>query len=444
MNDREEKYAKTLAAMLSCETVSTEKQTDLTKFYRFHELLRELFPHLFTAAEFEEYGACILVRWKGKTPEGNAEKLPVLFMNHHDVVEAQGKWKHEPFSGDIAEGKVWGRGALDTKGGLWGMLTAADELIEEGFVPDRDIYFESSAAEEISHSYYGAYTIAKVLEERGIRFEWILDEGGMIMHEPISGVNGTFAMVGLGEKGCNSLKFIAKGKGGHASAPENNTPLVCLGRFMNEADKMKVFKKELSPVMREMFRRLAPYVRFPMNIVYGHPGLFHSILEIIMPKLSGTPRALVQTTIAFTMASGSEGYNVIPAEAYVVGNMRTSHHQKFKESFNAISELAAKYDIETEILEEGIDSKLSNYDSEGFKLIETAVNSSFKDVKTAPYIMTGGSDLRFMDKLGENCFHFVPFLIDKEQLESIHGINECVDIKTLAPAVDFYKVLMRG
>ena len=64
MNDREEKYAKTLSAMLSCETVSAEGQTDLTKFYRFHDLLRELFPHLFAAAECEEYGACILMKWK--------------------------------------------------------------------------------------------------------------------------------------------------------------------------------------------------------------------------------------------------------------------------------------------------------------------------------------------------------------------------------------------
>ena len=444
MNNREEKYSKTLSAILSCETVSVENQTDLTKFYRFHDLLRELYPHLFAVAEFEEYGACILMKWKGKPSKENADKLPVLFMNHFDVVEAQGEWKHDAFSGDIADGKVWGRGALDTKGGLWGMLTAADELIEEGFVPDRDIYFESSSSEEITHSSFGAFTIAKVLEERGIRFEWILDEGGMIMHEPISGVDGTFAMVGLGEKGCSSLKFVAKGKGGHASAPENDTPLVRLGRFMNEADKMNVFKKELSPVIREMFKRLSTCVSFPLNIIYGHPDAFHSLLEMIMPKLAGTPRALVQTSIAFTMADGSDGYNVIPADASIVGNMRTSHHQGFKESYKAISELAAKYDLETEILEEAIDTKLSDFNSDGFRLIESAVSSCFKDVKTAPYIMTGCSDLRFMDHLAENCFHFVPFLIDDAQLESIHGINECVDISTLVPAVDFYKALMRG
>ena len=315
---------------------------------------------------------------------------------------------------------------------------------QEGFIPDRDIYFESSSAEEITVSSFGAFTIAKVLEERGIRFEWIIDEGGMIMHEPISGVNGTYAMVGMGEKGASSLRFVAKGNGGHASAPEDDTPLVRLGRFMDEADRMKIFKKELSPVIREMFKRLSACVGFPLNIIYGHPDMFHSLLEIIMPRLAGTPRALVQTTIAFTMADGSDGYNVIPAEASVVGNMRTSHHQKFKESCKAISELAAKYNIETEILEEAVDTKLSDFNSAGFRLIESAVNSCFKDVKTAPYIMTGASDLRFMDHLADNCFHFVPFLIDEAQLESIHGINECVDISTLAPAVDFYKTLMRG
>lgn len=122
------------------------------------------------------------------------------------MVEAQGDWKYPPFSGTIAEGKLWGRGTLDTKASLWAMLRAAEELIAEGFVPEQDVYFFSACTEETDGS--GADTVSKVLLERGIRFDLVLDEGGMVLDEPISGAKGTFAMIGLGEKGCADLKFI--------------------------------------------------------------------------------------------------------------------------------------------------------------------------------------------------------------------------------------------
>ena len=438
MEDRNLKYANVLSRMIQKETVSERDQKDLTKFYEFHDLLRELFPNIFGTAEFECFDGSILLKWKGQNPEA----LPVLFMNHHDVVEAQGQWKHEPFSGEIAEGKVWGRGAIDTKGGLWGMLTAADELAAEGFVPACDIYFESGCNEETTG--FGAKKISEALLERGVKFSMVLDEGGMIMFEPIGGAKATYAMVGMGERGAASLKFIAKGKGGHASAPEADTPLVRLGRFMAEADKMSVFDVQLTPVIKEMLRRLAPSIGGALKSVYANPDLFEPILKKVMTSSAGTSRALIQTTIAFTMAEGSDGYNVIPAEASVVGNMRVSNHQGYESSLKAISELAAKFDIETLVLEDAIDSPLADYESEGFKLIEGAIDNAFDDVKVAPYIMTGASDARWMAKLCDNCFHFVPFIISKEQMEAIHGINESVDVETLAPAVDFYKYLYKN
>ena len=133
---RAEKYGHSLAKMIREETVSHKDQKDRTKFYGFHRLLREMFPKLFACCGFEDFDGSILLRWKG-----TGQDLPVLLMNHHDVVEAPGKWKYPPFSGTVAEGKVWGRGTLDTKGGLFAMLQAAEELAQAGFVPRRDIYF---------------------------------------------------------------------------------------------------------------------------------------------------------------------------------------------------------------------------------------------------------------------------------------------------------------
>ena len=325
-----EKYLNNFAEMIKAETVSFDIQPDKSKFYEFHKLLKKLFPSIFAVVEIEDFDGSLLLKWKGKNPDS----MPVMLMNHMDVVEAQGKWTHEPFSGDIADGKLWGRGTLDTKGGLWGMLQAADELAEAGFVPETDIYFESACTEEVGGE--GAMEISEVLYERGIRFSMILDEGGMIVSEPIGGAKGNFAMVGMGEKGCAELKFIARSGGGHASTPEKDTPLVRLGKFMQEADSQSIFKAELSPVIQEMFNRLAPHIDGPLGTILGKSNLFKPLITAVMPKVSATAGALLRTTIAFTMANGSEARNVIPAEAWVVGNMRVSHHQGYESSLAAI------------------------------------------------------------------------------------------------------------
>ena len=429
-------YAFQLAKLIQAETVSSEAKGDRTKFYQFHDLLRKTFPRLFAVCEFEDFNGSILMRWKGKT-----EDSPVMLMNHHDVVEAPGEWKYPPFSGTIAEGRVWGRGTLDNKGGLWAMLQAAEELAEEGFVPRCDVYFVSTCMEECDGS--GADSISLALMERGIRFSMVLDEGGMILQDPIGGADGTYAMVGLGEKGCVDLKFIARSAGGHASTPERDTPLVRLGKFMAEVDRGRIFETKLSPTVCAMFSEVSKSMRGYMKLVLGHPRLFAPILTRVIPQISNVAAAMLKTTVAFTMASGSEGANVLPQEAWVMGNMRYSHHQGGKASVDAIVRLAEKYNIETVILDPGFDSPLSDHRSEAFALVERAVAKVFPGVRTSPYVMTGASDCRYMSRISENCLRFAPFKITHEQMDSIHGVNENVDLSALAPAVDFYKYIMK-
>ena len=429
-------YAERLSRLIKCETVSSYGDTDLSKFYKFHELLKLEFPSLFAVCEIEDFSGSILLRWKGK----NKDLLPILLMNHHDVVEATGSWTHPPFSGEIADGKVWGRGTLDTKGGLWGMLQAADELASEGFIPARDVYFLSTCCEETTGS--GADTVSSVLLERGIRFAMVLDEGGMILDEPMSGAKGRYAMVGVGEKGYTDLKFTARSNGGHASTPGKNTPLVRLGKFMAAAEKKQVFKVRMSPTVRATLVSLSTSMSGPLKFVLGHPKLFSPLLCKVMPSISGAAGAMLRTTLAFTMAHGSDGCNVLPEEAYVIGNMRYSHHQGGKASIEAISGLAAKFDIETEVIHGGFDSPLSSHESPAFKLVRRAVDATFEGVRTAPYVMNAASDSRYMSRVCDNCLRFAPFAISSTQLASVHGIDENVDVDTLAPAVDFYRYII--
>ena len=431
-----ERYIENFRKLIQVKTISHYTDENMTPFYEFHDVLKNVFPNIFSVCTVEDFDGSLLIRWKG-----TKNKMPVLFMNHFDVVDVQKEgWSCDPFDATVKDGKLYGRGTLDTKGGLWATLQAADDLAKEGFQPEMDIYFESSCNEETT--FVGARKISNELIKRGVRFSFVLDEGGMIKYEPISGVKGTFAMVGMGERGCADLLFTANGCGGHASSPEYDTPLVRLGKFMSEADRTNKFKREISPVIREMFKRFASSVEGPLKTIYSRPELFDTVLKEVMPKTSGTAKALLQTTIAFTMAEGSEGRNIIPTKASVIGNMRVSHHQGYKASLEAIEKIARKYDIETTVLDPAMDSKLADFNSPQYALIEKAVKYAHNGVESVPYIMTGCSDARFMDPLTDNCFHFVPFLIDERQLESIHGIDECVDVSTLIPAVEFYRYLM--
>ncbi|MBQ9730272.1 MAG: M20/M25/M40 family metallo-hydrolase [Clostridia bacterium] len=435
MENRSKQYAKTLSKLIQAETISRRGDNDRTKFHAFQHLLCATFPHVFGTCEFEDFDGGFVLRWRGKSAEN-----PVLLMNHQDVVEANGNWKYPPFAGEIAEGKVWGRGTLDTKGGLFGMLQAADELISEGFEPNHDVYFASSCEEEVGGA--GADKISQTFLERGIRFRFVLDEGGMIITEPIAGAKGAFAMVGVGEKGFADLKFVAKSAGGHASTPPKDTPLVRLGKFMAAAEKKNLFRAELSPTVAEMFARIAPKMEGVMGFVLAHARALKPLLVRVMPKVSTAANAMLKTTLAFTMAGGADGTNVLPQEAWVVGNMRYSHHQGKDASIREITEFAAKYGVETQVIEAGIESPLSSYETEEFALIERAVKQVYPEVVTSPYVMTGASDSRYMSRVSDNCLRFTPFLISDEQMESIHAINENVDVSTLAPAVDFYRYVL--
>ena len=435
--NRSMQYAEILSKLIQIETISSRENKDITKFLGFHKVLRETYPEFFKTVECEEFDGSLLLKWKGTDPS----LKPILLMNHHDVVEASGEWTHPPFSGAIADGRVWGRGTLDTKGGLAMMLQAAEELIKEGFTPKRDTYFVTACTEEVGGE--GADAMTRALEERNMKFHMVLDEGGMIVDEPIGGAKGTFAMIGVGEKGYVDLKFIAKSNGGHASAPGKNTPLVRLGKFMVEAEKAECFDVYMSDTVKEMLSRFAPTMSGVMKAACGNVNAFKPVLKKVMPAISPAGAALLRTTLAFTMSKGSDGTNVIPQEAWVVGNMRFSHHQGKKASVDAITALAKKYDIETIVTDDGIESGITDFKGEVFKFIEKAVVSIFPEYRPVPYIMNAATDSRYFGKICDNCIRFVPFRIDKQQLDSVHGIDENVDVATLAPAVDFYKYVIK-
>ena len=437
--EREKKYAELLARMVRCETVSSERAVHAEKFERFHQLLHELFPHVFQSgpAIVESFDHNLLIRWPGQSHE-----KPVVLMAHQDVVEAKGTWIYPPFSGEIADGKVWGRGSADTKCSLMAIFQALDELMASGYTPPQDVYVCSSCTEEWSGG--GGPRLAAILKERGIRPFLLCDEGGGIIRDPMPGITGCYAMIGVLEKGRADVRFTARGHGGHASAPPKHSPIARLASFINRVETHSPFRRTLTREVRAMFRSLAPYSGFGMRFVFANLWLFALPLKWILPKLSAQAGAMIQTTVAFTTMQGSDGYNVLPQEASVGANLRYAAHQGEKETLEILKRMAADEDLEMEVIRSNDASRPIALNGEAFRFFERTVERVFPGMAYSPYVIPMATDAYNFEGVCDTCLRFAPLVYGQEQLKGMHGLDENVEIVGLPGAVDFYKALIRG
>ena len=431
--------AEKLSAMVRYDTTSYRDVAEPDKFRGFHAVLRGLFPKVFECCEVFDIDGNLLLRWKGESSE-----KPIMLMSHMDVVPAGPGWSHAPFGGEISGGKVWGRGAADTKASVMAFYQAVEELLAEGYVPAQDVYLCSSCTEEVGGD--GAPKIVEWLRANGVRIAMLCDEGGGIISEPIGGIPGNFAMVGVFEKGTGNLKFTARSTGGHASAPGKNTPVARLAKFIAHVEKHNPMTVKFSPEVEAMFARLAPYAAFPLHLVLGNLWLFKPILKRVMPMISPQGAAMLQTTVAFTMQRGSDGYNVIPQEAWVTANLRFIPHQNVAESVKVLTELAAKYDIETEVVDANDPSPSLDLEGRAFRITEEAIRRAFPGLPASPYVVTGATDSRFYDFNPDTCgacVRFAPVVFGPEQMKGMHGIDENIETNCLPGAVEYYKTLIR-
>ena len=429
--------AQKLSKMIQYDTTSHANVHEEEKFLGFHKVLEELFPLVHEKLERTVIDGNLLYYWKGKSSE-----KPILLMSHQDVVPAEGEWLHEPFSGDIADGEVWGRGASDTKCSVMAFFEAVEELLREGYTPDCDVYLASSCTEEWAGD--GAPKIVEELKRRGVELFIVCDEGGGIISEPIGGIKGNFAMVGVFEKGKADVKFTARSTGGHASAPAKNTPIARLAAFVNEVETHTPFKRKFLPEVSAMFARLAPYAPFGLKLVMGNLWLFAPIMKPVLGKISAQAGAMLQTTIAFTMQSGSDAYNVLPQEATLGANMRFIPHQGEKESLEIIKALAAKHGLETEIVHSNDYTEPVDINGEAFKLVEKVIGETFPGLPVSPYVMTGATDAQFYQPICPSCIRFAPVIYGPEQMKGMHGLNENVEYNCLPGAVSFYQNLIKA
>ena len=430
-------YAEKLSAMVRQETVSVPGEDQREKFLAFHRVLEQLFPLVHEKLEKVEIDGNLLFFWKGKS-----SARPLVLMSHQDVVPAEGEWLKPPFSGEISGGKVWGRGASDTKCSVMAFFQAAEELLQAGYIPENDVYLSSSCTEEWSGS--GCPKLVNELKRRGVRPWLVCDEGGGIIREPIGGIPGNFAMIGVFEKGKADVRFTASSEGGHASAPKPHSPIARLADFIHDVETHDVFRRKMPKEVAGMFEALAPYASFPLRWVFSNLWLFRPVLLRVLPVISAQAGAMIRTTIAFTMQTGSDACNVLPQKATVSANMRFIPHQGMEESLALIRKRAEKYGLETEVLQAADYTVPTDIHGEAFKLVQRIVGETFPGCPASPYVMTGATDARFYQEICDNVVRFAPVVYGPEQMKGMHGLNENIEISCLPGAVDFYRNLIRA
>jgi len=365
-----------LGAMIRIPTVSKHEHEDLSQFYLFHEELEKLFPLIHEKLEKTVLKGTLLYRWAG----ADRTKLPVMFMGHQDVVPASDEgWSVPAYSGVVKDGCLYGRGALDCKGTMYVQLQAVEELLEEGFVPPCDVYLEYSINEETGGD--GAAAAMRHLRDKGIRFAFVLDEGGAVIDEAVPGMDRPYAVIGVTEKGYMDVKITARGKGGHSSTPPRNTPAARLFAFANEIERKRPFEKKMIPEVKEMFRQMAPAFSFPLRFLLGNLWLTKPLVMAVMPMVSPFGEALMATTCCFTMMHGSDAANVIPKEPYLIANLRTSVHQNCEESLKVLKKYGKKYGLDFEVLLSRDASPVSDIHSAAYGFIDRTIRAHFPDAE---------------------------------------------------------------
>lgn len=437
--------ANRLAEAIRFRTVSYGLDTPVPEkaFRGLHDFIYRKFPMVHETLKREivnDYS--LLYTWEGTDPTLN----PILLNAHMDVVPVEpgieGEWTHPPFSGAVADGYVWGRGAMDMKVSLMGILEAVEYLLDQGFKPERTVYLAFGHDEEIGGR-KGAAKIAELLATRGVRLDFSLDEGLVVTHGIIPGVAKPAALIGVAEKGYLTLELTARGEGGHSSRPPRNTAIGALARAIHRLETNQMPAALKSP-MSELFDYLAPEMPFYMRALVANRWLFEPVL---LARLARKPvtNATIRTTTAPTMISGGIKENVLPNKATALVNFRLLPG----DTIDTVNEhvRAMIDDPHVTVRHVGVSresSPVSDVGSESFAAVAMTVRQVFPDAVVAPGLVIGGTDSKHYLKIADNSYRFVPMRLTSDDPKRIHGINERIAVDNYAEIIRFYVQLLRN
>ena len=418
---------------------------DPTPFNALIAYLERAFPGVHRVLKKERIGAhSLLFTWPGQDPA----RAPVLWLSHLDVVpvEAQGTsaWTYPPFSGTVAKGYLWGRGALDDKGQVLAMLEALEHLIGKGFTPRRTLLLAIGHDEEVGGR-HGAARMAAALERRGVKGLYAMDEGLVITRNIVPGVTSPVALIGIAEKGFLNLELTVKGEGGHAAMPPPETAVSILANAVARLAAHPMAASLSGPV-RQMFEAVGPEMSsFGKRLVLANLWLFGGLVKKQLAARSAT-NALLRTTAAPTMLQGSVKANVLPQQARAVINVRI-HPQ---DSVAAVLRHARLVIADPRVrLGTGAEppsepSPPSSTTAAGYRLIAKAIRQVFPGTVVAPGLMIAMTDSRHYRKITPNIYRFAPLQIASADRARFHGVNERLSVKNYLKMIAFYVQLLEG
>ena len=419
---------------------------DTAAFLGFHEYLKVTFPLVHANLRRELVaGLSLLYTWPGS----DSSLAPVVLMGHFDVVpvpEANLEdWEHAPFSGDMADGYVWGRGTLDDKSTVMAVLEGVEGLLRSGHKPRRTIYLTFGHDEEVGGR-YGARAIVEQLVARGVEPALVLDEGGFMGKGILPGLSQRSAIVGIAEKGYVSLRLTAAAEGGHSSMPTPRTAIGALGRAIVRLED-DPFPTALDGPTARMIEAMAPYQPFAQRVVTGNLWITRPLVERILAS-NPMGAALLHTTTAPTMLSAGIKDNVLPPEATAVINFRIRPGETINSTIARVTQVVNDPQVHVSLLDSvGVDpSPVSDTNDPAYKLIAATIQSMApgEQVPVIPYVVMGGTDAKYWGPHSRRVFRFLPIPLGEGDRSRVHGVNERISATDFAASVGFFMRLIIG
>ena len=435
--------AERLSQSIQFQTISFQSPElkDQSQFSAFIDWVHTSYPRVHQSLDYIQLNDTMLYRWPGS----DASLQPILVTGHYDVVPvipgSESQWQQPPCSGAIVDGLIWGRGALDDKSGVIGILEAVSCLMAEGYQPKRTIYLSFGHDEEIGGA-KGAALVADYLEANGVQLDWSLDEGSFLLDGFLPGVDKLVATVNVAEKGSTTLQIVGKGVGGHSSMPSNKNAVGFLAAAITKLEKDPM-PGGLDGLSLALFDTTSREMPFRLKLLFANRWLFSGLIEATLAKDPAT-NAMLRTTTAPTMLSASVKTNVLPIEAIATVNFRVHTRDSVLSIFDHVSKVVANDNVEVRQMKwDGFGlgqpaSQVSSWESKGYKNIEESVKNIYGDVIVAPGLMLAASDSRHYGRVADDAYRFNPFPLTKAQLTGFHGTNERIGTDDFVRGVKVY------
>lgn len=439
--------AEHLAGAVRFPTISyaDREKYDRQAFLGLHDYLAASFPRVHAALTREVVGDySLLYTWPGQ----DLQLKPIVLMAHLDVVPveagSEGTWTYPPFSGEIAEGYVWGRGAMDSKFGVIGALEAVESLLAEGFQPRRTVLLAFGCDEEVSGQ-MGARQIAALLEARGVVPEYVLDEGGAVIQGMVPLLNRPVAMVAVAEKGYLSLELTVETEGGHSSTPPRQTAIGILGTAITRLERRRPRARLTGPA-RLSFEALGRELGWPLRLVLANLWLFAPLIERLAAR-SPEIDALLRTTTAPTIFQAGVKDNILPLKAQAVVNFRIRPGETVDDVVAHVRRVLGRLPVQVSPYEGKPGwgpSPVADASSASYALLERTIGQLFPETVVVPFMVMGGTDSRYYGRLTPNVYRFAPMLATRGDLKRAHGTDERVAVEDCRRGAAFYRQLIRA